>query len=423
MSEFVFVLAQWLFDFAFYYPLFMAYLWMAGGIYYYLHYERKDPPVDCPPPLPIYPPVSVLVPCHNEADNLAETVAALQALDYPEFEILLIDDGSTDATPHMLNELAAGDARIRVVHLAKNQGKAVGLNTAAMVARHEYFLCLDGDSIIDPHCLKWMMRHLLSSPRVGAVSGNPRIRTRSTLLGRIQVGEFSSIIGLIKRAQRTYGKIFTVSGVLVCFRRSALQDVGYWNPDALTEDIDISWRLEVRHWDVRFEPAALCWILMPETLRGLWRQRLRWAMGGTQVLFAQQGVFTRWRHRRLWPIYLEYFLSVAWAYTMATIVLLFVAGVFVDLPEPLRIGTLAPGWSGLVIGTTCLLQFAVSMFLDSRYEKGYGRYYYWMIWYPLAYWMLNVLTSVVALPSVILRGRRRATWKSPDRGIRPDTAR
>lgn len=412
---------RFLLDFAFYYPLLMAYLWMAGGLFYWFHYERKDPPFDQPPPLPEYPPVSILVPCHNEADNIAETVASLRALDYPEFEILLIDDGSTDATPQLLEQFAAEDARIRVVRLVKNQGKAVGLNTAAMIARHDYFLCLDGDSIIDRHCLRWMMRHLLSGPRVGAVSGNPRIRTRSTLLGRIQVGEFSSIIGLIKRAQRTYGKVFTVSGVLVCFRRSALHDVGYWNPDALTEDIDISWRLEVRHWDVRFEPNALCWILMPETLKGLWRQRLRWAMGGTQVLAAQRGVFGQWRHRRLWPVYLEYFLSVAWAYTMAAIFTLFFIGLVLPLPDMLYIRSLLPGWSGLVIGTTCLLQFAVSMFLDSRYERGYGRYYYWMIWYPLAYWLLNVLTSVVALPSVILRGRRRATWKSPDRGLRPGT--
>lgn len=204
-----------------------------------------------------------------------ETLRALTALDYPEFEILLINDGSTDDTGARIDALAAQDSRFRAVHLARNQGKAVGLNTAAMVARYDYFLCIDGDSLVDPHCLMWMMRHLLGSPRVGAVTGNPRIRTRSTLVGRIQVGEFSSIIGLIKRAQRTYGKIFTVSGVMVCFRRSALHDVGYWNPDALTEDIDVSWRLEVRHWDVRFEQSALCWILMPETLRGLWRQRLR----------------------------------------------------------------------------------------------------------------------------------------------------
>lgn len=408
-----------LFEFCFYYPLFMSYLWMCGGLYYYFHYERHDPAPDQPPPLSEYPPVSVLVPCHNEAECLAETVAALRDIDYPEFEILLIDDGSTDATPQMLDRLARQDPRIRVIHLARNQGKAVGLNTAAAMARYDFFLCIDGDSIVDPYCLRWMMRQLVASPRVGAVTGNPRIRTRSTLLGRIQVGEFSSIIGLIKRAQRTYGKVFTVSGVMVCFRRAALHHAGYWNPDALTEDIDISWRLQTRHWDVRFEPNALCWILMPETFRGLWRQRLRWAMGGTQVLFGQSGLFSRWRNRRLLPVYLEYFTSVAWANIMAVVIVLWVLGSFVTLPPAWRIDTMLPGWNGMVIGTTCLLQFAVSMFLDSKYEKGVGRYYYWMIWYPLAYWILSVFTTVVAVPKVILRGRRRATWVSPDRGIRP----
>jgi biofilm PGA synthesis N-glycosyltransferase PgaC len=411
--------ANLLFEFSFYYPLFMSYLWMCGGLYYYFHYERNDPPPDERPPLVDYPPVSVLVPCHNEAECLAETVAALRHIDYPDFEILLIDDGSTDATPQMLDQFARQDPRIRVIHLARNQGKAVGLNTAAAMARHDFFLCIDGDSIVDPNCLRWMMRQLVSSPRVGAVTGNPRIRTRSTLLGRIQVGEFSSIIGLIKRAQRTYGKVFTVSGVMVCFRRAALHDAGYWNPDALTEDIDISWRLQMRHWDVRFEPNALCWILMPETFRGLWRQRLRWSMGGTQVLFGQSGLFSRWRNRRMVPVYLEYFTSVAWAYTMAGVILLWLLGSFVALPPAWRVDTLVPGWNGMVIGTTCLLQFAVSMFLDSKYEKGVGRYYYWMIWYPLAYWILSVFTTVVAVPKVILRGRRRATWVSPDRGIRP----
>lgn len=408
-----------LFDFTFYYPLFMSYLWMCGGLYYYFHYERNDPPYDQPPALSEYRPVSILVPCHNEASNIEDTVEALLAIDYPLFEILLIDDGSTDASPQMLDAMARKDSRIRVVHLAKNQGKAVGLNTAAMVARYDYFLCIDGDSLVDPHCLHWMMRHLVNSPRVGAVSGNPRIRTRSTLIGRIQVGEFSSIVGLIKRAQRTYGKMFTVSGVMVCFRRAALHDVGYWNPDALTEDIDISWRLQMRHWDVRFEPSALCWILMPETLGGLWRQRLRWSMGGTQVLFSQKGLFGRWRHRRMLPVYLEYFTSVLWAYTMAVVCVLWTLKHFIELPPALTIETLLPGWNGLVIGSTCLLQFAVSMGMDSRYEKGMGRCYYWMIWYPLAFWILNVFTTLVAVPKVLLRGKQRATWISPDRGLQP----
>ena len=61
------------------------------------------------------------------------------------------------------------------------------------------------------------------------MTGNPRIRTRSTLIGRIQVGEFSSIIGLIKRTQRVYGRLFTISGVVAAFRKQALTDVGYWS--------------------------------------------------------------------------------------------------------------------------------------------------------------------------------------------------
>ena len=72
------------------------------------------------------------------------------------------------------------------------------------------------------------------------MTGNPRIRNRSTLLGRVQVGEFSSIIGMIKRAQRTFGRLFTVSGAITAFRKSAVHEVGYWSPNMLTEDIDIS---------------------------------------------------------------------------------------------------------------------------------------------------------------------------------------
>ena len=109
---------------------------------------------------------------------------------------------------------------------------------------------------------------------------------------------------------------------------------------------------------------------------------------------AQHKVLMQWTNRRLWPVYLEYFTSVAWAYTMATVFLLYLLGLLVDLPPELQVRSLLPGWTGLVIGTTCLLQVGVSMFLDRRYEPDLHRYYYWMIWYPLAYWLINVSTTV-----------------------------
>jgi biofilm PGA synthesis N-glycosyltransferase PgaC len=263
-----------------------------------------------------------------------------------------------------------------------------------------------------------MMAHFQNS-RVGAVTGNPRVRNRSTLLGRLQVGEFSSIVGLIKRAQRAYGRIFTVSGVVACFRKAALHDVGYWSADMLTEDIDVSWKLQTRFWDVRFEAKAQCWILAPETLRGLWQQRLRWATGGIQVLKKNWSIQGIWEMRRMWPVMMEYMLSVVWAYSMSAIALLWLLGLLFELPAAYRVEAFLSGWNGVMVGTTCLLQVGTSLALDSRYDNGPVKIFFWMIWYPLAYWMFNMVTTVVAVPRALLRStERRALWTSPDRGIR-----
>jgi len=318
----------------------------------------------------------------------------------------------------VLDALAQKHARLRVIHLAQNQGKALGLTTATLMTRNEFLVCIDSDALLDPHAARWIMWHFLSSARVGAVTGNPRIRNRSTLFGRIQVGEFSSTAGLLKRAQRTYGRLFTMSGVVAAFRKSAVHQAGYWSPEMLTEDIDITWKLELAKWDVRFEPRALCWILMPETLNGLWRQRLRWAMGGVQVILRRAGQLRSWRERRMWPIFAEYVVSMAWAYSMMLTFGLWALGKFVDLPAEIQVPTVLPGFSGVLIGLTCMFQVAIALLMDSRYEKGLFRYYFWMIWYPIIYWLINVFTTVVATPRVLmLKSGRRATWRSPDRGI------
>lgn len=408
-----------LLDFAFYYPLLMSFVWMSGGLIYYLRWERGQPARIQPPELPHYPFVTLIVPCHNEGAQVRETIAHLDAQRYPHFEIIAVNDGSTDDTGAQLDELQAEFPRLRVIHFATNQGKAMGLRMAAMAAGGDFLVCVDGDALLDEYATHWLVSHMIGSPRVGAVTGNPRIRNRSTLLGKLQVGEFSSIIGLIKRAQRVYGRVFTVSGVIACFRRSALHDVGYWNTDMVTEDIDISWRLQMRHWDIRYEPNALCWILMPETVRGLWKQRLRWAQGGVEVLLRYGRQLLAWRRRRMWPVALEYLLSLAWAYVMTAIVALWALGHVTTLPPPLRIATLLPQWHGVMLGIVCLLQFGISTLIDRRYETRVGRNYYWMIWYPLTYWLLSTATTVAALPKALLKRKgARAVWVSPDRGIR-----
>ena len=403
-------------EFALIYPLFMAYLWMVGGIAYYYHWENRGrQAVSDPPPLEEYPGVSVIVPAHNESYGLVETIESLLALDYPTFEIIVVNDGSTDDTARIMDGFA-DRGLIRAIHLGSNQGKAAAMRVGTLASNHEILVCIDGDAILDKHAVKWMVRHF-ESPRVGAVTGNPRVRTRSTLLGKIQVGEFSSIIGLIKRAQRIYGRVFTVSGVVVAFRKTALFRVGFWDLNKLTDDIDISWRLQMQHWSIRFESNALCWILMPETLKGLWRQRLRWAQGGVEVVLQHGRSLMSWRRRHMWPVLAEFFLSILWAYGILILGVSLLLKQIIAIPALPNVAEWLPSWGGALIGVTCLLQFAISLIIDSRYEKGLSKFYFWIIWYPVAYWMLNVFTSIVALPKTLLRRRnRRAVWVSPDRG-------
>jgi biofilm PGA synthesis N-glycosyltransferase PgaC len=88
----------------------------------------------------------------------------------------------------------------------------------------------------------------------------------------------------------------------------------------------------------------------------------------------------------------------------------------------MQVSTVLPGWPGVILGVTCLVQFGLSLIIDSRYESRHlGRFYYWIIWYPMAYWVIHAAASVIAAPRAIFKRRgTRAIWVSPDRGIRPE---
>src|SRR5262249_55702381 len=188
-------------------------------------------------------------------------------------------------------------------------------NAGALLARHELLVCIDGDALLDPQALRWIAGAFRQGD-VGGVAGNPRIRNRTSLLGRLQVGEFSSIIGLIRRSQTAYGRMFTVSGVICAFRKRALEEAGWWSARTITDDIDVTWRVQMAGWYVVYQPNAIVWILMPETLRGLWKQRLRWAEGGAEMMIDFFRPMISGRVPSLWPTYLNFVLSLLWAYIM-----------------------------------------------------------------------------------------------------------
>jgi biofilm PGA synthesis N-glycosyltransferase PgaC len=406
--------------FCFGYPFVMAWYWMAGGFLFQWFRERHEPMPDNPPALADYPFVSIMVPCHNEEKQAEETFAALAQIEYPNYEIVAINDGSRDRTAVILDDLAARIPQMRVVHLTRNQGKAKALNAGALLARGEFLVCIDGDALLDPHAVTWFVRRMQSDGRLGAVTGNPRIRNRSTVLGRLQVGEFSAIVGLIKRSQTVFGWLFTVSGVIVCFRKRALQEAGWWSAETLTDDVELTWRLQLARWHVAFEPKALCWILMPETLRGLWRQRLRWSEGGTQTMFISlpKMLAAPFKHWRGWPACTNYLFSIVWAYLMVLgTALWFVKRAGLSVLPLIPVFRLIPEWWGIVLALSYLVQAVVSVSIDYRFEKNMGRALFWVVWYPLLFWTLQAGTAFVGLPQAIFRLHNpKGTWVSPDRG-------
>lgn len=404
--------------FCFGYPFVMSFYWMVGSILFWLGVEHRFTKLTQPPPITL-PPISIIVPCYNESETALETFGALTAIDYPDFEIIAVNDGSRDNTAEILNRLSDRIANLRVVHLAENQGKATAMNVGALLARHELLVLIDGDALLDPRALRWVAWHF-RVPTLGGLTGNPRIRNRTSILGRLQVGEFSSIIGLIKRAQATYGRMYTVSGVICAFRKHALSDAGWWSPRTLTDDVDITWRIQIAGWRITYSPNVVVWILMPETLHGLWRQRLRWAEGGAQMLIDNARPILSGRALSLLPVYLNSVVSILWSYCM-----LLTAGVgllhVLHVPILAQVPTfsLIPDWYGLTLCMTYLLQASLSAWLERRFEPDGAASLFWVIWYPLAFWLLSTLTAAVALPRAVLcRRSARTTWVSPDRGLR-----
>ena len=411
------MIAGWLAAFCFGYPFAMAWYWIAGSAAFYLILERKQNAPGSPPLLPRHPLVTVLLPCFNESEQIHETLAALAEIDYPNYEIIAINDGSKDDTLERLEQIAEHMPMLRIANLVQNQGKSTALNVGLQMARGELIVCIDGDALIDPHAVTWFVSRFLADPGLGGATGNPRIRNRSTLLGKLQVGEFSSIVGMIKRTQTVFGSLFTVSGVICAFRRDAVVAVGMWDPAAMTDDVDLTLRLQVAGWRVTFEPHALCWILMPEKLRGLWRQRVRWAEGGAQAVLSVSQAVVRRRNWRLLMIWLNFFVSGLWAYCMLASLLLWLGFTLAGRSNPFA--DPVPDWWGTVLACTYLLQAAIGLLLDRRYERGTLWFLVWVVWYPLAFWIIQTLSAVTGIIRAIARPKQaRGTWVSPDRGLR-----
>ncbi len=392
------------------YPVVSSLVWISTSLVYWWRWERRPPPHFYD--LDVYPLVTVVVPAYCEEKVIARTLDGILGIDYPFKEIVVVDDASTDGTVARVAPYVER-GQVRLVRKRMNEGKAMALNDALPVVNGEIVLIMDADAWPDPLILRWMVPHF-RSPRVAAVTGNPRVANRQSFLAKLQLIEFASIVSLLRRAQRVWGRILTMSGVVGAFRRSALIDAGLYSPEMATEDIDMTWKLQRAFYDVRYEPRALVWMQVPSGLGGLWRQRVRWARGLAQVLRVNDDILRHWRHRRHWPVLVEAALSIAWAYCVVILLALWAASWAAGV-APAGVSPV-PNWWGMLIGTTCLVQLATGVLLERRYDPTVPRYYAMAVFYPVIYWLLMALVTVTATPVGMGRRPRRGTvsrWRTP----------
>jgi biofilm PGA synthesis N-glycosyltransferase PgaC len=230
------------------------------------------------------PPVSVIVPAYNEGTVLERAIQSLLRLDYPEYEVLIIDDGSPDdtlATAAALEGVYDG-VPIRVF-TKPNGGKATALNLGIANSRHPFILCMDADSTVEPQLLRRALPHF-EDPTVGAVAGNVKIENRDRLITRLQALEYIEGLNMPRRAQGFIAAVNIVPGPVGVFRREALTDVGGYDTDTFAEDADLTLKLISSGWKIVYEDQAVAWTQAPENWLDLVQQRYRWTRGILQAI-------------------------------------------------------------------------------------------------------------------------------------------
>lgn len=398
------------------YPIAMAIVWTVCGLIFWWRNERgKDVDIES---LDIWPYVRILIPCHNEAQIISNTCNELLKIDYPTYQVILIDDASSDNTSEVIREWTRKVDHFHLLRIEENQGKSNALNIAlAVTGNPPITVIMDADTIPDPLAIKILVKSLIDAHDIGAVTGQPIVYNRNNLLEKIQAVEFTSIIGLIKRAQNLYGHLFSISGCITAFKTEALHHVNGFSARTATEDIDMTWSLQRAFYRVKYIPQAVVYIQVPNKFSEFWKQRKRWAIGGWHLLRTHKDVFLSWRLRRLWMIYLDILLSYSWS-------LAFVAGLIIWLVlSPLfMIGDLGinplPTFTSILI-LICFIQFIVSFKLNHRYDSGLWKLFIFFPWYPAFYFIVGSLSVCrTAVKGLFQKLDSVGKWRSPVR-IKP----
>ncbi|MGB9635192.1 MAG: glycosyltransferase [Candidatus Micrarchaeia archaeon] len=231
---------------------------------------------DKPPQVKNLPPVTVIIPSYNCKDLIGKTIESVKSSDYPnKIEIIVVDDGSTDGTRDYLK----GIKGIRLILKEKNEGKAEALNYGVKIAKNDYVFCIDSDSYVSKNALRDMVSKMVADKKIGAVTCFVKVSNNKTLLGKVQEIEYFVGFGFSSITNYLLDAIFVTPGPMTLFRKEALLEVGLFDTNNITEDLEMAWRLRKNGYKISYAYEAVVYTVVPETFSALWRQRTRWYRG------------------------------------------------------------------------------------------------------------------------------------------------
>lgn len=368
-------------------------LWLG----YLHHIESREAPERAPG---AQPRVTIIVPVYNEEAVIASALRSLLRMEYEAFDVLVVDDGSTDRTAEVARrfEGAYGGATVRLL-TKPNGGKASALNLGIAHAQTPFVLCMDGDSRLDPGTLRHALPHF-DDPRMGAVAGNVKVVNRNNVWTRLQALEYIEGLNLARRTQGFLRVVNIVPGPIGIFRREALAEVGGYRSDTFAEDADLTLELLSAGWHIAYEERAIAWTEAPESFLDIVQQRYRWTRGILQalrkrgaLLAAPRGGFVVWA-----SVLAMLFEAVIWPVVNVLGNLLF------------AVGALALGAPGAVLSWWVLLTMldvAAALYSVAIEEEDLGLLPYAVVYRLLFITMIDVAKLLATLEEA---ANVRMTW-------------
>lgn len=234
-------------------------------------------------PLKNSPLVSIIVPAFNEEVNAVSSLNNLLKCTYPNFNIIFIDDGSSDQTLEVVKNAFENHTQVTILH-KPNGGKASALNYGIGHTDAPILVCIDADTKLKPDAVERMAMHFIKE-EVGAVAGNVKVGNEINLITRWQSIEYTTSQNMDRKAFSLLNAITVVPGAIGAFRKSAVLEAGGFTSDTLAEDCDLTIRILREGYIISNENGAIAMTEAPESIKQFLKQRFRWTFGVLQTFW------------------------------------------------------------------------------------------------------------------------------------------